>query len=160
MTTVFKDSDYYTGPALTAAVIHQAEESLGVHLPERYVSLLHEKNGGILRQACFPTSFPTAWADNHFKIQAILGLGGHWGIDSNSGQGSADQIIEWGYPNIGVVFCDMPSAGHDAVMFDYSTCGPSGDPCVVYIGEDRTPRLIAENFEQFLSRLVSCKILE
>jgi SMI1-KNR4 cell-wall len=119
--------------------------------------VLSQRNGGLLRRRCCPTKFRTSWADDHFEIRALLGVGGEWGIDSSSGLGSADLITEWEYPEIGVVICDMPSGGHDAVMLDYSESGPEGEPSIAYIDEDRIPRRAANSFEEFIARLVLCK---
>lgn len=156
MNELFEDGDFYTGPSLSDDMILRAEEVLGLRLPPSYVAALSEKNGGVLKRRCFPTEFATSWAADHFEVRALLGVGGKWGIDSSSGLGSADLIAEWGYPEIGVVICDMPSGGHDAVMLDYSESGPDGEPSVAYIDEDRVPRKVAGSFEEFLSRLVPC----
>lgn len=59
-------------------------------------------------------------------------------------------IAEWGYPEIGIVVCVMPSGGHDAVMLDYRS---QGEPSVVYVDEDREPRRVALNFEEFVAGL-------
>ncbi|MFJ6570664.1 SMI1/KNR4 family protein [Streptomyces sp. NPDC091292] len=154
MAELFEDSDYYTGPPLDENMIRRAEEDLGVHLPSSYVEVLLHRNGGTPRRRCCPTTFPTSWADDHFEISGIRGIGGSWGIDSLSGRGSSYLISEWEYPPIGVVICDTPSAGHDTVMLDYSECGPSGEPSVAYIDEDRIPRRVADSFQDFLERLV------
>lgn len=152
----FEDDSYYTGPRLGAEQVRHAELSLGVRLPKSYVELLFVRNGGVPRRRCCPTDFSTSWAPNHIQISAIRGIGGEWGIDSDSGLGSSEMVAEWGYPNVGVVICDMPSAGHDAVMLDYSESGPQGEPAVVYVDDDRIPRRIADSFGDFLMRLVSC----
>lgn len=81
-----------------------------------------------------------------------------WGIDTLDGMGSSQMIAEWGYPDIGVVVCDMPSAGHDAVMLDYSQCGPQGEPSVVYIDEDRSVKPVAPTFAAFLGALQECSL--
>ena len=62
-------------------------------------------------------------------------------------------ISEWGYPDIGIVVCDMPSAGHDAVMLDYRS-GLS-EPAVAYVDEDRVPRVVARTFSDFIDHLES-----
>lgn len=155
MADLFEESDYYTGPPLNEEMVRLAEEDLGVRLPRSYVELLFLRNGGSPRRRCYPTTFPTSWADDHFEISGIRGIGGSWGIDSSSGRGSLYSIGEWGYPNIGVVICDTPSAGHDTVILDYSE-RESEEPAVAYIDEDRVPRRVAESFGEFLSRLVSC----
>ncbi len=156
MTELVEDKDYYTGPPLDAEMVRRAEENLGVRLPRSYVDVLYHCNGGVPRHRCYPTEFRTSWGPDNIKISAIRGIGGEWGIDSSSGLGSTDMIAEWGYPEIGVVMADTPSAGHDTVMLDYSESGPEGEPTVVYVDEDRIPRKIANSFEEFLERLVSC----
>jgi hypothetical protein len=153
---VFDGDDYYTGPAVTAEMIREAERSLGVHLPAAYVSLITDRNGGTLRRRCFPTPFPTSWAPDHIGVDALLGVGGEWGIDSDE-LGSRYMVAEWGYPDVGVVICAMPSGGHDAVMLDYRACGLDGEPVVVYVDEDRAPRQIAESFEAFVDGLIECQ---
>jgi hypothetical protein len=55
-------------------------------------------------------------------IGGIRGIGGDWGIDSPT-LGSKAMIREWGYPSVGLVVCECPSAGHDVVMLDYTACG-------------------------------------
>jgi hypothetical protein len=155
MTELFEDDDTYTGPPLDGSMVRQAEQSLGVRLPRSYVELLSRRNGGVPRNRCFRTEFPTSWAPGHFEIRALLGIGGEWGIEV-PGQGSAYMIEEWGYPKIGVVVCDMPSGGHDAVMLDYSESGPDGEPAVAYVDEDRVPRRVAASFDDFLAGLVPC----
>jgi hypothetical protein len=60
------------------------------------------------------------------------------------------------YPDIGVVIGVTPMAGPDTVMLDYSSVGPGGEPAVVYVGEDRVPRRVADSFGEFVDGLVSC----
>ena len=152
----FSDDDYYTGPTLTEEMVQAAESKLQYRLPPAYLELLSERNGGAPLRRCFRTSTPTSWAPDHIEIAGLRGIGGEWGIDNDDGTGSSDMIAEWGYPRIGVVICDMPSAGHDAVMLDYSSCGPSGEPSVVYVDEDRTLVPLARAFAEFRDGLVSC----
>jgi len=64
-------------------------------------------------------------------------------------------IREWGYPAVGIVFCAMPSGGHDAVMLDYSLAGV--EPRVVYVDEDRVPRELATSFAAFMDGLIDCR---
>lgn len=156
MTELYDESNFYTGPPLDESMVRRAEQDLGVRLPGRYVNALHQRNGGSLRNKCYPTDFPTSWASDHFEVKALLGIGGKWGIDSTSELGSSYLINEWGYPDIGIVICLTPSAGHDTVMLDYSTCGPCGEPTVTYIDEDRVPRQVSGSFGEFLDRLVPC----
>ena len=95
------------------------------------------QNGGVPTRRCYRTEFETSWAPNYFEIAGILGIGVR-GIEN-----SAYMIREWGYPDIGIVFCDTPSAGHDTVMLDYRSS--SSEPAVAYI--------VAPTFAEFLQRL-------
>jgi len=146
------NSDYYTSPPVTPEAIAEAERLLGVKLPAAYLRLIRERNGGKLRRQSFLTPFPTSWAPDHIGVRAILGIGGSEGIDHELG--SRYMVVEWGYPDIGVVFCETPAGGHDAVMLDYRECGAHGEPSVAYIDEDRIPRTIAASFEDFVAGLV------
>lgn len=152
----FADDDYYTGPLLTENMVRAAEVSLKRRLPEAYLELLRERNGGVPLRRCFRTSVSTSWAADHVEISGLRGIGGDWGIDSSSGIGSDDMIAEWGYPDIGIVICDTPSAGHDTIMLDYSSCGPSGEPSVVYVDENRCVLQLAQTFAEFRDGLVEC----
>ena len=152
----FEDDEYYTGPPLTDALITSAERSLGVRLPSSYLDVLRTRNGGVPKARCFPTSFPTSWANDHVELSGIRGLGGTWGIESESALGSRALVREWGYPDIGLVLCDMPSGGHDAIMLDYRGCGPEAEPSVAYVDEDRVPRELAPTFAGFVQRLRAC----
>lgn len=155
--TFFEDDNYFTGPPITDGLVRAAEASLGVGLPTSYVDLLKERNGGTPRSRCVRTDAPTSWATDHIEIAGIRGVAGEWGIDNQDGLGSRDMISEWGYPDIGVVVCEMPSGGHDAVMLDYSSCGPEGEPSVAYIDEDRSVRTIAQSFAAFRQLLQPCE---
>lgn len=135
MVDLFEHDSTYTGPPITADMVTRAEQVLGRSLPRSYVEMLSLRNGGVPLRRCYPTRFPTSWADDHFEIRAILGIGGNWGIDSSSGHGSIDLIAEWEYPDIGIVICDTPSGGHDTVMLDYTDSGPDNEPSVSYIDE-------------------------
>lgn len=137
-------------------MVRRAEEALGLRLPWSYVELMYQQNGGVLKNSCYPTSFRTSWAADHFGFDVIMGIGYEMGIDANS----ADLISEWNYPNAGVVLGFTPSAGHDTVMLDYSESGPDGEPAVVYVDEDRIPWRVADSFGEFINGLVSCAVYE
>ncbi|TMR11508.1 SMI1/KNR4 family protein [Nonomuraea turkmeniaca] len=157
MNQIFEDNEYYTGPTLDDKLVGKAEQALGFRLPRSYVQVLSQRNGGVPRKRCFAADFPTSWAPDHIEIEAIRGIEGEWGIDSSSGLGSPDMIAEWGYPEIGIVICVMPSGGHDTIMLDYSEVGPGGEPSVAYIDDDRIPRRIASSFQEFLERMKPCE---
>ncbi|MCX4985809.1 SMI1/KNR4 family protein [Streptomyces sp. NBC_00572] len=154
MIFIESDGSEYVGPPLDAGMVQQAESILQVRPPKSYLDLLFVQNGGVLRNRCFPTKFPTSWAPDHVCLDAIWGISGAWGVDVSS----PNMIAEWSYPEVGVVFGITPSAGHDTMMLDYSECGPLGEPSVSYIDEDRVPSRIVNSFSEFLHGLVSCRI--
>jgi len=94
----------------------------------------------------------TSWASDHIAITSIAGIGREKGTSVCGEQGSAFMIGEWGYPTIGVVLCDCPSAGHDVVMLDYRACGPRGEPQVVHVDQERDYAItfLARDFETFI----------
>ena len=151
----FGDDDFGVGPPLDEPMVRRAEEALGVRLPRGYLALLHTRNGGVLRRRRFPTPFATSWAPDHVEADQLLGIGGSDGIDT--ALGSAYLVREWEYPAVGVVAFLTPSCGHDAVMFDYSACGPAGELSIAYVDEDRVPRTVAGGFDEFIAGLLpSC----
>lgn len=156
MSGFWKDDDYFTGPPLTDDMVDRAERMLGLKLPGSYIRLLYTRNGGSPARDCFPTPTPTSWAPDHVALSGIRGIGGTWGIDSPA-LGTAQMILEWGYPDIGVIVGECPSAGHDVVMLDYSRCGPTGEPRVVHVDLDHPSTRItplADNFQAFVDGLV------
>ncbi|WP_223633933.1 SMI1/KNR4 family protein [Corallococcus sp. EGB] len=140
-----------SGPPLTDAMVARAEATLQRRLPPAYVAILRERNGGVPVRRCIRTTAPTSWAPDHIEISTLLGIGFEDGLDGELG--SAYMVQEWGYPDIGLVICHTPSAGHDTVMLDYSECGPHGEPRVVYVDEDRSVLILAPDFSSFIHSL-------
>lgn len=140
---------------VTPEMVGRAEHKLGYALPRAYVALVQTRNGGAPKRTCYPTKTPTSWAEDHVQITGIRGIGGKWGVDSDE-LGSLHMIEEWGYPPIGIVVAECPSAGHDAIMLDYSKCGQRGEPQVVHVEtECDEPRVtfLAKDFATFLAGL-------
>jgi hypothetical protein len=155
----FDSSTYYTGPLLTDSMVSSVERDLGYRLPQSYLQLLRVKNGGAPKRQCHPTS-GSGWSDNHVRVTSIFGIGGRWGIDSKE-LGTKHMIQEAGFPEIGVIIGWTPTAGHDAVMLDYSACGAQGEPRVVHIdAESGESQILAINFETFALGLVDCRPYE
>ncbi|WP_257967889.1 SMI1/KNR4 family protein [Peribacillus deserti] len=153
-----ESENYFTNPQpVTDTMIKKTEDLLGYKLPKSYMDLIKIRNGGTPINTCFPTASPTSWAEDHIAISSINGIGGEWGIDTDSG--SQFMIQEWGYPDIGIVLCSTPSGGHDAVMLDYSKCGNNGEPRVIHVDvedfENPNITFLAENFDAFISGLVN-----
>lgn len=159
-TDFWDDSDYaldeYVSAPPSDKLIKEIEEELGYKLPASYIWLMKRHNGGIPVNTCFPTDVPTSWADDHVAIEGILGIGRKKGLSLCGEFGSRFMIEEWEYPDIGVAFCDCPSAGHDTIFLDYRECGPEGEPKVVHIDQELDYKItpLADSFEEFIRGLV------
>lgn len=154
----WEDVDTFTGPPLTDEMVSRAEARLGYKLPESYLRLVRRRNGGSPRRGCFPMPGAVPRTDGYIGVLAILGIGGEFGIDSEP-SGSREMIDLWGYPREGVVVCQTDSFPHDALMLDYSECGPRGEPRVVYVDTEADEPLVAAvapDFETFVRGLVDC----
>jgi hypothetical protein len=153
------DHDYatkaYTEPWPSDELVARVEADLGYRLPAFYVALMRTRNGGVPVNTYFSTTEATSWADDHIAITAICGIGYEKSISLCGNQGSQFMQDEWGYPAIGVVVADCPSAGHDLVMLDYRACGPQGEPAVVHIDQENNYRItpLAPTFEAFVRGL-------
>jgi hypothetical protein len=158
--TFWEDSDYarqaYTEAPPTDELIRSVEAELGYKLPAFYVQLMRQRNGGVPRNRCFPTTEATSWADDHVAIEGIAGIGRSKSYSLCGDLGSQFMIDEWGYPAIGVVVGDCPSAGHDVVMLDYRACGPAGEPAVIHVDQESDYKIVmlAPDFETFVRGLV------
>jgi len=155
------DSEYarssYQCEPPTDELIDSIEKELGYKLPASYISLMKQQNGGVPRSTCFPTEEPTSWAEDHIAITGIAGIGREKSYSLCGDLGSQFMIEEWGYPDIGVVICDCPSAGHDVVMLDYRACGKDGEPEVIHVDQEDNYEItfLADNFEAFIRGLVN-----
>ncbi|MDF2658118.1 MAG: glucan biosynthesis protein [Paenibacillus sp.] len=159
-TRFWDDSDYarkeYVSEPPTDELIASIEEELGYKLPASYIAMMKIHNGGIPVHTCFPTDDATSWAEDHISISGIMGIGREKAYSLCGEFGSPFMIEEWGYPDIGVVICDCPSAGHDVVMLDYRECGRDGEPAVVHVDQeaDYNITFLAPNFAAFIQGLV------
>ncbi len=146
--------DDHTGPPLTDEMIGAAEQALGYKLPAYYLRFLWLRNGGYPARCRFPTDAPTSWANDHIQITTLYGVGTDRGI------GQSPQLVrERGYPPVGIVIADTPSGCDDAVMLDYSRCGPAGEPRVIYVESFGGPNVtvLAPDFESFVNGLVEAE---
>lgn len=159
-TNFWEDSDYardsYIDEPPTAVLIAEIEQELGYKLPNSYISLMKQQNGGLPVNTCFPTKSPTSWANDHVEITGISGIGRKKFYSLCGDVGSQFMMEEWGYPDIGVAICNCPSAGHDLIFLDYRGCGKDGEPQVVHVDQEYDYKItfLADNFEDFVRGLV------
>ncbi|SFE60470.1 SMI1 / KNR4 family (SUKH-1) [Paenibacillus algorifonticola] len=156
----WEDSDYarksYVMPHPTAELIASIEQELGYKLPASYIALMNTQNGGVPVNCRFPTEEPTSWSEDHVAITGIMGIGRNKSYTLGGDLGSRFMIEEWGYPDLGIVICDCPSAGHDVIMLDYRFSGPEGEPSVVHVDQEDEYNItyLACSFEAFIKGLV------
>lgn len=153
---------YYVGITPTDKQVEDIESELGYKLPQSYIALIKQHNGGVPINTCFPTSVQTCWADNHIAISGIMGVDKNKPYSLCGEMGSLFWVKEWGYPTIGIAICTTPSAGHDMIFLDYRKCGLTGEPSVVHIDEENDYKVttLAANFEGFIRGLVNSKAFE
>lgn len=160
LTDFWEDSAYaletYVSEPPTNELITSLEEELGYKLPESYISLMRQQNGGIPVNTCCPTEERTSWSEDHVAISGIMGIGRDKPYSIGGEFGSRFMIEDWGYPDIGVVICDCPSAGHDVIMLDYRHSGKTGEPAVVHVDQEDEYEItfLAPDFETFIRGLV------
>ncbi|KQO17162.1 Imm51 family immunity protein [Paenibacillus sp. Leaf72] len=156
----WEDSDYarksYVLPPPTTELISSIEQELGYKLPASYIALMNSQNGGVPVNCRFRSEEPTSWSEDHVAITGIMGIGRNKSYTLGGDLGSRFMIEEWGYPDLGIVICDCPSAGHDVIMLDYRFCGPEGEPAVVHVDQEDEYNItyLACSFEQFIIGLV------
>ena len=150
---LLRDDPGATGPAVTAERISQVDSELGLRLPDAYLAVLRERNGGELVKDCFRTAFRSSWGGDYFQVGLLLGIG----PAELSVLDSKYMIEEWQIPVNGLLISSTPS-GHDWVLLDYGDCGPQGEPAVVYVDEgspgDPVVHRVADTFAGFLAALV------
>lgn len=155
----WEPSDYalreYVGDAVTDNMVEGIERELGCRLPPSYIALMRLQNGGLPRRRNHRTREPTSWAEDHVAIQGLYSIGRDKRCSLCGESGSRFWVAEWGYPDIGVYFADCPSAGHDMLCLDYRACGPTGEPAVVHVDQDRDYKIVtvAATFEAFIRGL-------
>ena len=148
-------TDDYAGKAPTGRDILDIEKATGYKLPESYIELIKHRNGGIPVNNIVTT-------DN-----LCVHLVGIYGIDKDKecsvcgDYGTEFWLEEWGYPAIGLVIADTISGGHDMVFLDYSECGPEGEPMVTLVDQedDYSQEILADNFEEFICKIESDRVI-
>lgn len=140
-------ADSYLSDPVTDEMIQSVEEELGYKLPESYIALMRQHNGG-----CPKKNFVKG---SGAIIEGIYGIGREKSNSLCGGTGYSNWIDGWGYPAIGIPICDTFTAGHDMIFLDYSECGRDGEPKVVHIDQESDYELspIAKNFEEFIGLL-------
>lgn len=152
--SLYARKEYVSAPP-SDELIASVEEELGYKLPDAYLWLMKQHNGGMPVNTCYPSDEPTSWAEDHVAITGIFGIGREKSYSLCGELGSQFMIDEWEYPAIGVAICDCPSAGHDMIFLDYRECGSQGEPAVVHVDQENDYKIthLADSFEEFIRGL-------
>ena len=142
------------GPALTDEMVTAAERELGVALPESYVSLMRNCNGGYTNDAAIGTSEPTSWDPTHVPVDVVFGIpavGDQGRFGTGQGVLQTDYMTqEWGLPQ-GLVL--LNGDGHWWIALDYRNSG-AADPTVVWLDVESGQDLqLADSFDAFINAL-------
>ncbi|CZQ88851.1 SMI1/KNR4 family protein [Trichococcus ilyis] len=122
-------------------------------LPQAYLDLLAEQNGGYLLCSRIPTHEPTSDGIDYAAVHAILGL--HDGPENSlyAGQTVAHSA---GLPDY---FVPFSINGNQLFAFDYSKLSPSGEPSIRHIDiETDNWQTVAADFNEFLRSLIPAPI--
>jgi hypothetical protein len=139
-----KDDEYYKLEPLTDDMVKNAEEKLKLKLPQSYINILKEQNGGYIKFDSYPTEVPTSWSDNHINVDHILGIGEENGILE-----SEYLIEEWGLPNNIVL---ISGSGHSWIALDYRNTRV--EPPIIYLDVESEQIIeLAPDFDSFLNGL-------
>lgn len=147
--TIWADDDYLKLAPINDELIKKAEEVLNVKLPESYINLLKEQNGGTLRLDVHPTSKPNSWADDHVNVSGLYGIS----FDENESSilESHYLIREWEMPENIIL---LSGDGHTWIALDYRNVAEN--PPVIFIDNEFEEIIeLAPNFERFLQNLTT-----
>lgn len=153
------DNEYalkeYVSEPPSDELIVRVEEKLGYKLPDSYIWLMKQHNGGMPVNTCYLTDESTCWAEDHVAITGIFGIGWEKAYALCGSLGSQFMIDEREYPAIGVAIGDCPSTGHDMIFLDYRDCGPQGEPAVVHVDQENDYKIthLADSFGEFIRGL-------
>lgn len=138
------NTEYKLQP-LTDEMVKKAEEQFKVELPNSYLTILKQQNGGQPIYNAHPSPLPTVWGENFIIVEHIKGIGTDNGILEN------DYFInEWVLPEGLILF---NGDGHTWLAFDYRDDVVS-EPSIVYVDVDSEQIIpIADSFSEFLKHL-------
>ena len=148
-TTIWTEDDYLKLAPINDELIKKAEEVLNVKLPESYINLLKEQNGGTLRLDVHPTPKPNSWADDHVNVSGLYGIS--FNENESSILESRYLIREWEMPENIVL---LSGDGHTWIALDYRNVAEN--PPVIFIDNEVEQIIeLAPNFESFLQNLTT-----
>lgn len=154
----------YVAPPLNQAMIAGVQAALGgLSLPQAYVELARQQNGGLLQRRYFVLPYSASELEaqlaqgqepefSYVTLTNIFGIGATtpWSLCGEFG--TAFMVSKWGYPNLGAVIAGCSDFGHSMVWLDYQG---SSEPSVVLVQKDLEfhKRELAPSFADFIAQL-------
>ena len=141
-----RDKTYILEP-LTDERIHHAEQMLKVKLPEEYIGLLKEQNGGHIKYHSYPIYSDEGVLQDKVSIDYLMG------ISDNDDEGILQTpyfIDEWELPRNIVL---LSGDGHSWIALDYRNTGIN-PPVILLETEDEAVIPLASSFSDFLHQLI------
>jgi hypothetical protein len=135
----------YLQPPLTETMIQDGERRLGVRLPNSYLAILKQQNGGYLRFSLPNTPCEMVW-----------GIGPHFpSITDQFDWKDSQQASDYGWsPRSANLLVPFDGDGHWHLCLDYRTSGPNSEPSVTYVDlEGNQEESVAGDFAAFLASL-------
>ena len=155
-TDFWEESEYsakhYVSKPPTDELIAEIEQELGYKLPESYIWLMKQHNGGIVNQNRMGCRIDrsegyTEWTGNVVAVAGIMSIGREktWSICGTEFQCR---------PDIGVAIANTWDCA-DMIILDYRECGKNGEPSVVCVDPNAHLQItkLADNFESFIRSL-------
>ncbi len=135
----------YICDAITDIDVKRVEDKYGYKLPKMYIDLLKQQNGGILKKESYYVEYKNTDQAFWAMIGPIYPLG-HYNFKN---------LKKWGYPFIGIPFCEAPSGGYDQIFLDYRKNGVNGEPQVSHVDSENGYRItiLADTFSEFVTNL-------
>lgn len=133
----------YLQPKLTGPAVREVEKALGVKLPESYLALLREQNGGYVRRTLPETVH-----------SVISGIGPHFPSIGDKWYADIEGQEDVWLPSEPRSLVAFDGDGHWYLVLDYRSSGPQGEPAVSYIDLDcEVDRRVAKTYAAFLGML-------
>lgn len=147
---IFWDRDHVYNPSLTARMISEAENHLGVRLPDELIKLLQVQNGGYTTGFVFAMDEKTSWADDHVPCDELAGINLERGSQSIFNLVNSSSLSkQWNVPEKQIL---LAGDGHFWITLDYRL----GEiPMVAWIDTECDEDIrVAATFRTFLAGLV------
>ena len=147
--------DSPNSPDVTDELIHEVDAILGVMLPDTYINLMRQHNGGYIPEHLvrIEAAIPPLLA--YYIDNGFVSVGSIYGINTDpQGELSIARttylIEEWDLPK-GLVLLD--GDGHTWIALDYRQA-ETNPPVIFLISDGGHHFNIASDFEDFIARLV------